>query len=302
MRLVVALGGNALLHRGERPEASAQSARLAAVAPALARLADAHELVLVHGNGPQVGLLARESAEDPALGAPYPLGLLSAATQGMIGSLLQVALRSAGATRPVSTLVTHVLVDPEDPEMHRPEKLIGAVYDERRARALAKTHGWSIAADGGGWRRVVPSPRPRRILELDDARTLLGAGRTVVLGGGGGVPVIEDAGGLRTIDAVIDKDRTAALIAQQLDAGLLAILTDVPGVIADYGSPEATVLPELTPAAATALDLPSGSMGPKVEAASEFALATGRSAVIGPLEHAEDVVAGILGTRIRSRP
>lgn len=301
MRIVIALGGNALLHRDEPPEAAAQSARLAAVAPALARLADAHEVVLVHGNGPQVGLLARESAEDPALHAPYPLGLLSAATQGMIGSLLQQALRNAGTTKPVAALVTHTVVNPDDPAMHHPQKFIGAVYDARRAHLFAKTHGWAIALDHDGWRRVVASPRPMRILELDDGRALLAEGRTVILGGGGGVPVTADARGIRLIDAVVDKDYTASLIAQRLDADMLAILTDVPGVIADFGTPNATVLPVITPASVASLSLPAGSMGPKVEAAAEFATATGRTAVIGPLDHAEDVVAGILGTRIGVR-
>lgn len=301
MRMVIALGGNALLHRGEPPEAAAQSARLTAAAPALMRLAEEHEVVLVHGNGPQVGLLARESAEDPSLGEPYPLGLLSAATQGLIGSLLQQALRNAGATKPVAALVTHVVAAPDDPALRHPEKFIGALYDEREARALTKAHGWTMAADHGGLRRVVASPRPTRILELDEGRALLDAGHTVIMGGGGGVPVCNDAGGLRLIDAIVDKDRTAALIARDLDADLLVILTDVPGVIAGFGSPDATVLSELTPASAATLSLPAGSMGPKVEAAVEFATATGRAAVIGPLEHAEDVVAGILGTRIEVR-
>ena len=298
MRIVIALGGNSLLHRGEPPEAAAQSARLAAAAPALSRLADAHEVVLVHGNGPQVGLLARESADDRALRAPYPLGLLSAATQGMIGSLLQQALCNAGTTKPVVALVTHTVVDVDDPAMHRPDKFIGASYEARRAHALARTHGWTVALDHDGWRRVVPSPRPMRVLELEDGRALLAAGRTVILGGGGGVPVTVDAQGIRPVDAVVDKDRTASLIAQRLDADLLAILTDVPGVIADFGTPDATVLPVLTPASVRELSLPAGSMGPKVEAAADFATATRRAAVIGPLEHAEDVVAGILGTRI----
>ena len=301
MRIVIALGGNALLHRHERPDATTQIARVSAVAPALARIADAHEVVLVHGNGPQVGLLARESADDPALIAPYPLGLLSAATQGLIGALLQEGLRNAGATKPVTTIMTHTEIDRDDPAMEHPEKFIGAVYEESQARALARAHGWTIAAEQNGWRRVVPSPSPISVLELEDGRLLLEAGRTVILGGGGGAPVARERGGIASVDAVVDKDHVAALIAQQLDADLLAILTDVPGVIRGFGTPDASVLTELTPSLVAGLDLPAGSMRPKVDAACRFAVATGRPAVIGPLDHAEDVVAGVLGTRIAVR-
>lgn len=298
MRLVIALGGNALLHRGERPDASAQIARITFAAPALAALAAEHEVVFVHGNGPQVGMLAKESADDDSLSAPYPLASLGAETQGLIGSLLAQALRGAGLAAPVVAVVTHAVVDIDDPAFSTPSKYIGPQYPRRRAERLAEAYGWSIAQDGDGWRRVVPSPAPRRIIELEAAQTLLQAGTTVIIGGGGGVPVIEDARGVRTVDAVIDKDRTAALVARAVNADRLIILTDVPGVIADYGTPSASVIAEGTPALLSALRLPSGSMGPKVDAVCDFVSATGRRAAIGALEHAGDVAQGIVGTQI----
>lgn len=183
MRIVIALGGNALLRRGEPPEAAIQAARLAAIAPGLVRLANQHEVVLVHGNGPQVGLLARESADDRMLTAPYPLGMLSAATQGLIGSSIQQALRNSGLGHATASLITHAVVAGDDPAIDRPEKFIGAVYDKSRARELTQVHGWSMAPDDGGWRRVVPSPRPRRIIEFEEGRRLLEGGTTVIMGG-----------------------------------------------------------------------------------------------------------------------
>jgi len=297
MRLVIALGGNALLHRGESPDAATQTARLALAAPALARLARAHDVVFVHGNGPQVGLLARESADDPDLAEPYPLASLSAETQGLIGSLLTQELYNAGMTRPAVTLVTHTIIDSGDPAMATPSKFIGAVYDKWSAHRLAADHHWNIALDGEHWRRVVPSPRPQRVVEVDAAAALIDTGITVVMGGGGGIPLV-DENGYQQVDAVIDKDHTAALIAQSLNADLLVILTDVPGVITDYGTPQAAVIASTTPALLTAFSFPAGSMGPKVAAASSFVNATGRRAAIGSLDHAEEVVGGTVGTQI----
>ncbi|MCK2036789.1 carbamate kinase [Microbacterium sp. SSW1-49] len=297
MRLVIALGGNALLHRGERPDAAIQTARLTLAAPGLARLADEHELVLVHGNGPQVGMLAEESAADAALSAPYPLGALVAETQGLIGSQLSLALRNAGLAGMIATVITHTVIDADDPRGDVPSKFIGPSYDRRRARHLAAEHGWDIAEDGEAWRRVVPSPRPQRILEIDAARTLLKSGMTVVLAGGGGVAV-DDHDGLHTIDAVVDKDHAAALIARTLRADRLVILTDVPGVIADYGTPDATVIAASTPAALRQWVFPDGSMGPKVTAVCDFVSSTRCTAAIGALEHAEEVVLGTVGTQV----
>lgn len=301
MRVVIALGGNALLHRDEAPEAATQVARLALAAPALARIAAAHQVVFVHGNGPQVGLLARESTEDETLTAPYPLSALGAETQGLIGSLLTQALRNAGYPGEAVTVITHTVVDSGDAALLTPTKFIGAVYDYRHARRLADDHGWKIAPDGDGWRRVVPSPLPLRIVELPAAGTLLSAGCTVIMGGGGGIP-ITDASGYRPVEAVIDKDHTAALLARTLDADALVILTDVPGAIADYDTPTATVIAATTPALLRALPFPEGSMGPKVDAACGFVEATGKRAAIGALEHAQDVLDGTVGTQIMPSP
>jgi carbamate kinase len=297
MRIVIALGGNALLHRGEPPDAAIQTERIATAAPALARLAMAHEVIIVHGNGPQVGLLAHESSDDRTLTAPYPLGALGAETQGLIGSLLQQALHNAGLPIPAVTLITHVVVDADDPAMAAPTKFIGAVYPELEAHQLADRHGWTIAPDGDGWRRVVASPKPRRVVELAAAATLLQSGVTVVMGGGGGIPVIEERG-YRPVDAVIDKDHVASLIARELDAELLVILTDVVGAISNFGTPGELVIGDTTPALLHALPFPAGSMGPKVEAACAFVDATGRRAAIGGLDTAEDVVNGDVGTQI----
>lgn len=297
MRIVIALGGNALLRRDEAPDAETQTARLALAAPALASLAQQHQVVIVHGNGPQVGLLARESTDDRSLASPYPLAALGAETQGLIGSLLQQALHNAGVTTPIVTLISHTIVDAQDPAMLAPTKFIGAVYRRRRARKLARAHGWIVAPDGDGWRRVVASPQPRRVVELESGRALLTAGVTVIMGGGGGIPLTEDRG-YRPIDAVIDKDHTAALIARELDADLLVILTDVPGVFADYGTPDQRVIESTTPALLRAIAFSAGSMGPKVEAACLFADSSGRRAAIGSLDQAEAVAAGIAGTQI----
>ncbi len=297
MRLVIAVGGNALLHRGEVPDITTQTTRLAAVAPTLARLAEAHEVILVHGNGPQIGVLARESTEDCTLSAPYPLTALGAATQGIIGSLIQQALHNAGSRKPIVTLVSHTIVEADDPAMRTPTKFIGAVYTARKAHQLAAEHGWHIGADGAGWRRIVPSPRPRHIVELKSAVTLLRAGVTVIMGGGGGVPLTENPD-YRPVDAVIDKDHVASLIGREWGAELLVILTDVPGVIAHFATPDHRVIRNTTSEELRALQLPAGSMGPKVEAACAFVDFTGRRAAIGALETAEAVVAGTAGTQI----
>ena len=302
MRIVVAIGGNALLERGEVPDAATQRKRLAAAAPALSALAAEHQLVLVHGNGPQVGLLAVESEADTSLTRPYPLADLVAESQGLIGSWLQQDLGPAGE---VATVITHVVVDADDPAFQAPSKFIGATYEEAAARRLAGRHGWTVRRDGGAWRRVVASPRPREVVELPAAATLLEAGATVVMAGGGGVPVVRAAEGLRTVDAVVDKDYAAGLAADRLGADLLVILTDVEGVMTGFGTPEQAMLASVRHQDLAELRLPAGSMGPKVEAAVSFVAAgsagpggPGRRAAIGALRDAEDVVAGRAGTQI----
>jgi carbamate kinase len=298
MRMVIALGGNALLRRGERPDAEVQVAHLAVAAPALATVAAEHEVVIVHGNGPQVGLLALESTADPGLTKPYPLSDLVAETQGVIGYWIQQALTNAGLPRRAVTLVTQIVVSADDPAFGTPTKYVGTGYPEEHARLLESTTGWTFRQDGTEWRRVVASPEPLRIVELDAAEILLRNGITVILAGGGGVPVVEGAARLAGVDAVVDKDLTAALIATELRADLLVMLTDVPTVYLDYGTPTQRPLHEIGIADLAALHFPSGSMGPKVTAAGRFVEATKGRAAIGSLDEAAAVIAGAAGTQI----
>jgi carbamate kinase len=298
MRLVVALGGNALLQRGEKPDSAIQLEHVAAAAPALAAAAAEHELVLVHGNGPQVGMLALESAADPALTAPYPFSELVAETQGLIGYWLQQALPNAGLTTPVVTLVTQTEVDAADLAFANPTKFVGTTYDESTAHALAEQHGWSVRRDGAGWRRVVASPLPVRIVEIETARILVQHGTTVVLAGGGGVPVIAGPDGLSGVDAVVDKDHVAALVATRLRADLLVMLTDVRAVMTDFGTPEQQPVRHVSAANLRATRFPAGSMGPKVAAACAFVTDTGGRAAIGSLLEATDVISGAAGTQV----
>ena len=299
MRIVVALGGNALLRRGERPESAIQLEHVAEASPALAKAATQHELVLVHGNGPQVGLLALESAADPTLSHPYPFSDLVAETQGVIGYWLQQGLANAGLTTPVVTLVTQTLVDADDPAFEDPTKFVGTVYDEKRAHELAETSGWTVRPDGDGWRRVVASPLPQRIIEIETARSLLEGGTTVVLAGGGGVPVVRGPHGLAGVEAVVDKDYVAALAAAELEADLLVMLTDVEGVMVDYGTPEQQLMRDVRADQLQAISFPAGSMGPKVSAACRFVQETGKHAAIGALAAASGVIGGAAGTQIR---
>ena len=254
--------------------------------------------MLVHGNGPQVGMLAIESASDVSLTEPYPFSELVAETQGLIGYWLQQALTNAGLDGPVVTLVTQTVVDGDDPAFGDPTKFVGAVYDEPTARAHAEDHGWTVRQDGEGWRRVVPSPLPLRIAEIETAQVLLGHGTTVVLGGGGGVPVVDGPEGLRGVDAVVDKDYVAALVATQLDADLLVMLTDVSSVMTDFGTLEQQPIRHVSGHNLRALVFPAGSMGPKVTAACDFVRDTRGRAAIGSLREADDVVAGAAGTQV----
>lgn len=298
MRLVLALGGNALLRRGERPDSAIQLHHVAQAAPALAALAAEHEVVLVHGNGPQVGMLALQSAADPSLSRPYEFSDLVAQTQGLIGYWLQQGLANAGLRRPVVTLVTQTVVDANDPAFAQKTKFVGSVLTEDRAHELARANGWSVARDGPGWRRVVASPLPQRIVELGVAQQLLAAGVTVVLAGGAGVPVVEGPDGLVGVDAVVDKDFTAALVAELVGADVLVMLTDVAAVLKDYGTPDEGPLGAITSADLSALTFPAGSMGPKVAAACRFVDRTGGRAAIGSLDAAAGVVAGTAGTQV----
>ena len=273
MRLVVALGGNALLERGEKPDAVIQRRHIRRAAEALAPLAAAHELIVCHGNGPQVGVLALESETDTSLTQPYPLDVLGAQTQGMIGYWLVQELHNAGVTRPLMAIITQTVVDASDPAFAEPTKFIGPVYRREEATRLAAEHGWTVAADGPLWRRVVPSPQPQRIVERESIRQLLAFGAVVVCGGGGGAPVVEDpTGRLTGVEAVVDKDFTAAQIAVAVGADRLLLLTDVAAVMKDFGTPRARRIRHLGLGQAAGLRLPAGSMGPKIAACTRFHL------------------------------
>jgi carbamate kinase len=299
MRIVVALGGNALLQRGQRADASTQRANVAVAVNALAELAAEHEVVVTHGNGPQVGLLALQGEAYREEVQPYPLDGLGAESEGMIGYLLDQELVNVLGGRHVATLLTQVIVDASDPAFSDPTKFIGPVYSRGPADTLAAERGWRIARDGPHWRRVVPSPEPRSIVELPTIRLLVEAGVLVVCVGGGGIPVVVDRDGrLRGVEAVIDKDRAAALLACGLEADALLLLTDVAAVERDFGTPRAAPIVAATPEELLALGLPAGSMGPKVEAAAWFAQQTGGRAAIGRLADASTVLRGERGTTV----
>lgn len=300
MRLVIALGGNALLRRGEVPDATVQLEHVRAAARALAPVLEEHEVLLVHGNGPQVGLLAIESAGDTTLSRPYPLDALGAQTQGMVGYWLCQALSNAGLTRPVVAVVTQTVVSAEDPAFHAPDKPIGSVYSREVALERQQDHGWSIAPDGDGWRRTVASPRPVRIVEEPVVLQLLRSGTAVVCAGGGGAPVVTDemAGHLRGVEAVVDKDWVASMLAVAVDADELLVLTDVPQVVRGFGTDRATPIDTLSVAEIGRTAFAAGSMGPKVAACAHFSAATGRPARIGALEQAGQVLRGVAGTAV----
>jgi carbamate kinase len=299
MRVVAALGGNALLRRGEPADADVQRRHVADAARSLAELAREHELIVTHGNGPQVGLLALQSAAYTEI-APYPFDVLGAESEGMIGYLLEQALRNELPDRQVAALLTQVLVDPDDPAFKAPGKPIGPVYDEATGRRLAAERGWTVRSDGDRWRRVVASPEPQAIIELDTITKLVDLGVIVICAGGGGIPVVKNgAGRLHGVEAVIDKDLSAALLALELQADALLLLTDVEGVQLDYGTPSARPLHEATPAELAALDLPSGSMGPKAVAARRFVERGGQVAAIASLENARAALEGTAGTIVR---
>ena len=305
MRVVVALGGNALLERSERPDSDVQESHVAQAVAALAPLLAEHDLILTHGNGPQVGLLAAESADDPALSHPYPFDVLGAQTQGMIGYWLVQALGRAEPRRRAACLVTRTLVHADDPAFGDPTKFIGPGYDEITARRLAAERGWPLRRDGTAWRRVVPSPEPAAVVELALIDLLVSLGVIVVCAGGGGIPVVADGpGGLRGVQAVVDKDLTAALLAGAVGADALLLLTDVPAVLDGYGTPAARPIhqagPEWLRSRLRAGAFPAGSMGPKVEAACRFATATGGLAAIGCVGDAAGLLAGQAGTIVRT--
>ncbi len=302
MRIVVALGGNALLRRGEPPTMARQRRNVADAARALVAILPGNQLVVTHGNGPQVGLLALQAAATIAAtgGEITPLDVLGAETEGQIGYMIEQELRNLlPAEAALATLLTMVEVDPADPAFLAPTKFIGPGYDDADAAALAAARGWAFRSDGGRQRRVVASPQPRRILGLQPIGWLLDQGAIVIAAGGGGIPTARDAQGrLSGVEAVIDKDFCSALLARALDADLLVLATDADAVFLDWGTPDARAIRSATPDAILRLALPAGSMGPKAQAAAAFATATGRTAHIGALTDLTAIVRGDAGTAI----
>lgn len=296
--MVVALGGNAILRRGEKPEAEIQRRNVARATASLAEIAGANELVVTHGNGPQIGLLAvlaHSSADVP----PYPLDVLGAESEGMIGYMIEQELGTRLPNRQIATLLTQVEVDIDDPAFGRPTKPIGPYYDQSTAEQIVARFGWELVRDGDMFRRVVASPEPRAIVELATIKLLMGAGVIVICAGGGGIPVIRDPSGARRgISAVIDKDLASALLAQQIGATGLLLLTDVPAVYTAWRSPSLRAIRRASPAAMRQISFDPGSMAPKVEAACRFAETTGGWAAIGALQDAAAIAAGEAGTRI----
>jgi carbamate kinase len=304
MRIVIALGGNALLKRGEPMTAERQRANVRVAAQALARAASDNELVVSHGNGPQVGLLALQGAAYKDVEA-YPLDVLGAETQGMIGYLVEQELGNLlPFERPIATLLTMVEVDPDDPAFGDPTKFVGPGYTDADADSLARQRGWSMKRDGTWMRRVVASPRPLQILELRPIQWLIDQGAIVICAGGGGVPTVRsakddpDAMGdlLMGVEAVIDKDLASAVLARDLGADVLIIATDVDGVYVDWRSAHERRIACAHPAALDPDAFPAGSMGPKVRAAAQFALETGGTAVIGSLQDIDEMLARRSGT------
>ena len=300
MRIVIALGGNALLQRGQPMTAENQRANIRLAAQRIASIAPGNEIVVAHGNGPQVGLLALENLAYEAVD-PYPLDVLGAETEAMIGYVVEQELGNLlPSEQPFATVLTMIEVDPDDPAFANPTKPIGPVYDKATAERLSAEHGWAVAPDGDKYRRVVASPKPRRIFEIRPIRMLVEQGVIVICAGGGGIPTMYGPDGrLRGVEAVIDKDLAAALLAEQLDADLLVIATDVDGVYTGWGTPEQAKLGSVTVDEIVDLKLPAGSMGPKVAAACEFASVTKNEAVIGCLADIDTIVTGSAGTRVR---
>lgn len=304
MRIVVALGGNALLKRGEPMTAEAQHTNVRIAAVALADLARDHQIIVAHGNGPQVGLMALHAATF-APENPWPLDVLGAETEGMIGYLIEQELMNAlPPGTDCATLLTRVEVDPKDPAFDQPTKPIGPVYSAEEAKLVRAEHHWSMVEEAiDGLRRVVPSPLPVAILNIAPIRLLVDAGVCVICAGGGGIPVMRGRDGkMEGIEAVIDKDRTAALLAQTLKADILLMLTDVEAVFRDWGGPDQTAIAEISPDELAEIGFAAGSMGPKITAASDFVRAGGGMAGIGRLQDARAIVAGRAGTRVRMMP
>src|SRR4051794_20210810 len=301
LRVVVALGGNALLRRGEPMTAEVQRENIRKAAPALGKIATLHELVISHGNGPQVGLLALQASAYAEVD-PYPLDILGAQTEGMIGYVLEQELGNVMPREtPLATILTMVEVDPYDPAFDDPTKFVGPIYDEPQADALAADKGWTFKPDGDSWRRVVPSPEPRHIFEIGPIRWLLEHDTVLICAGGGGVPTMfltESATTLVGVEAVIDKDLASELLAREISADLFVMATDVDAVYQGWGTPQQHPLHNVTAQELRESPFPAGSMGPKVDAACRFVEATGGRSAIGSLNEIQHVVDGSAGTQV----
>jgi carbamate kinase len=300
MRVVVALGGNALQRRGEPMTVEAQRANVRLACRAMAPVALEHELVISHGNGPQVGLLALQ-AEAYGEQESYPFDVLGAQTEGMIGYFIEQELGNLlPFEKPLATVLTMTEVDPADPAFADPSKFVGPVYSEQQAKTKAAAKGWVVKPDGASWRRVVPSPTPLRIFEIRPIKWLLEQGSVVVCTGGGGIPTMYRPGTreLVGVEAVIDKDRSSAVLANDLRADRLVIVTDAPGVFVEWGTPAQRLITQAHPDALDRLSFPAGSMGPKVEAACAFARQSGAVAAIGALADLSAILDGRAGTRV----
>lgn len=311
MKLVIALGGNALLRRDQAATAANLLANVQLAAVQVARIANlcvdgqpAHRIVLTHGSGPQVGLLALQSAAYAEQGPGRladPLDILDAEVSGLLGYLLEQAVANLlPGTRTVASLLTRVEVDRQDPAFKTPSKPIGPIYTREQADTAAAGRHWTLGVDGPGLRRLVASPRPLRVLAMQAIATLVGAGAFVIAGGGGGIPVMRraDGAGMEGVEAVIDKDLCSALIASDLQADCLVIATDVEAVYVNWGQPDQHKLQAATADELARLRFAPGSMAPKVEAAVSFVRATQKRAVIGSLEHIEEMLAGRAGTQV----
>jgi carbamate kinase len=299
--IVIALGGNALLRRSEPMTAEVQRRNVVRAAQAIAPLAGEHRLVVAHGNGPQVGLLALEAESYPDVD-PYPLDILDAETEGMIGYMIEQELGNVlPREMPLATLLTMIEVDPNDTAFANPTKFVGPVYEQDKALEASQSKHWTFSKDGDKWRRVVPSPQPQRIFEIRPVKWLLDKGAVVICAGGGGIPTMyapNDPARLIGVEAVIDKDFASSLLAENIGADLLVMATDVDGVYLDWGRPSQRRLDWVTPNELLLHDFSAGSMGPKVAAAIRFATRTGFRAAIGALEDIADIVRGKAGTNV----
>ena len=298
MRIVIALGGNAILQKGQALEATIQRSNIQKACIAIRSIADDNQLIITHGNGPQIGLLALQSASYSAV-TPYPLDVLGAESEGMIGYFLEQELRNVLPTHSIATLLTQVEVDNQDPAFKNPLKYIGPQYTEQQAQQLAQQKNWQFAKEDNYYRRVVASPMPHKILESSIIHMLVNAGVIVICAGGGGIPVIkDDKGSYQGIEAVIDKDLVSALLAKELKADCLLMLTDVSAVIDHWGSPNAKAVTEITTRDIKKLNFAAGSMQPKVNAACHFVESTNGTAYIGALDEVQAILSGKAGTKI----